>query len=193
MRFTAMTRARHGKVAMATAALGISLLSVAGCGYINPQQTNHQYSASDGIVTDLGPLELRNILIVSNGEDEPGRVLGAVFNSSSEDVTLTISGAKGSETQIPVKAGSNTLLNESSDEAILSTTGDIPGSLLEVTIVESATNLKETVKVPVVDGTLPEYAAFLPEGSTPTQTASPTGSSTESAEPHATESAAGGH
>ncbi|WP_425256449.1 MULTISPECIES: hypothetical protein [unclassified Pseudarthrobacter] len=188
-----MTRAGRGKVAMATAALGISLLSVAGCGYINPQQTTHQYSSSDGIRADVGPLQLRNILIVSTGGDEPGRVIGAVYNSSSEDVKLTITGAEGSETQIPVPAKSHTLLNESADEAILDTTGDIPGSLVDVKVVEDATNVEQTVRVPVVDGTLPEYQPYLPEGSTPTETASPTGSSTESADPHATESASAGH
>ena len=39
MGFTAMNRGQRGKLAMATAALGIGLLSVTGCGYINPQQT----------------------------------------------------------------------------------------------------------------------------------------------------------
>lgn len=48
MRFTAMNRGQRGKLAMATAALAIGLLTVTGCGYINPQQTSEQYSASDG-------------------------------------------------------------------------------------------------------------------------------------------------
>ena len=90
MRFTAMNRGQRGKLAMATAALGIGLLSVTGCGYINPQQTSEQYSASDGTRTDLGPLQLRNFIIVSDGEDKPGRVIGAVYNTSSKDVVLTI-------------------------------------------------------------------------------------------------------
>ena len=69
MRFTAMNRGQRGKLAMATAALGIGLLSVTGCGYINPQQTSEQYAASDGTRTDVGPLQLRNMLIVSTGEN----------------------------------------------------------------------------------------------------------------------------
>ena len=76
MRSTAMNRAQRGKLALTAAALGASLLT-AGCGYITPQQTSHQYSASDGIRADLGPLQLRNMLIVSSGENEPGRLIGA--------------------------------------------------------------------------------------------------------------------
>ena len=114
MRFTAMNRGR-GKLAMATAALGIGLLSLTGCGYINAQQTTEQYSSSDGTRTDLGALQLRNFIIVSDGEDKPGRVIGAVYNTSSNDVVLTIKGAEGSQTQVPVKKNSYTMLNDSSD------------------------------------------------------------------------------
>lgn len=181
MRFTATNRALHGKLALTAAALGVGLLT-AGCGYITPQATNEQYAASDGIVADLGPLQLRNILIVSAGEDQPGRLLGAVYNSSSQDVTLTVNGAEGSQTEVAVKANDYTLLNDTTDEAILSTTGDIPGSLVDIKISEDGTNVSNTVKVPVLDTTLEEYKEYLPSGSTPAPTsASPSPSASESA------------
>jgi hypothetical protein len=104
-------------------------------------------------------------MIVSTGEDKPGRVVGAVYNSSSSDVKLTINGARGAQTQVSVKQNSYTLLNESTDPAILSTTGAIPGSLSEVTISEDGTNQTAKVKVPVLDATLPEYKKYLPESS----------------------------
>lgn len=178
MRSTAMNRAQRGKLALTAAALGIGLLT-SGCGYINSQQTSEQYQQSDGIVADLGPLKLSNMLIVSAGEDQPGRVIGAVYNSSSQDVKLTISGAEGSRTEVPVKAGSYTLLNQSSDEAILSTSGGIPGSLVDVKVSEDGTNVSNTVKVPVVDATLPEYKEYLPAGSTQSPSPTPSPSASE--------------
>jgi hypothetical protein len=182
VRFTAMNRGQRGKLAMATAALAIGLLSVTGCGYINPQQTSEQYSASDGIREDLGPLQIRNFMIVSAGEDKPGRVIGAVYNSSSKDVKLTISGAAGSETQVSVKKNSYTLLNDSTDPAILDSTGAAPGSVSEVTISEDGTNQTAKVKVPVLDATLSEYKKYLPEGIEPTisESATPTPTSSQS-------------
>jgi len=184
VRFTAMNRGQRGKLAMATAALGIGLLSVTGCGYINPQQTSEQYSASDGTHADLGPLQLRNMMIISEGEDKPGRVIGAVYNSSSSDVTLTIGGAGSSQTEIPVKKNSYALLNDSSDEVTLSSTGGKPGSLVEVSIRENGTNQNATFKVPVLDATIVDYKQYLPssaptggtETATPTSTPSPTSS-----------------
>ena len=185
MRSTAMNRAQRGKLALTAAALGASLLT-AGCGYITPQQTSHQYSASDGIRADLGPLQLRNILIVSTGENDPGRLIGAVYNSSSKDVKLTVNGAKGSQTEVPVKANSYTLLNEKSDAAVLSTTGGKPGSLVDVKISENSTNVSNTVKVPVLDATLQEYKSYVP---TPSASETSTPSSSSSASAGATSSA----
>jgi hypothetical protein len=192
VRSTAMNRAQRGKLALTAAALGASLLT-AGCGYITPQQTSHQYSASDGIRADLGPLQLRNILIVSAGENEPGRLIGAVYNSSSKDVKLTVNGAKGSQTEVPVKANSYTLLNENSDAAILSTTGGKPGSLVDVKISENGTNVSNTVKVPVLDATLQEYKNYVPTpSSSATSSSSASPSSSASASSSASESSPAG-
>jgi hypothetical protein len=186
-----MNRAQRGKLALTAAALGASLLT-AGCGYITPQQTSHQYSASDGIRADLGPLQLRNILIVSTGENGPGRLIGAVYNSSSKDVKLTVNGANGSQTEVPVKANSYTLLNQNSDAAILSTTGGKPGSLVDLKVSENGTNVSNTVKVPVLDATLNEYKDYVPTPSasqTSSSSASPSASSSASSSSSAGSSA----
>ncbi|MCX6499243.1 MAG: hypothetical protein NTU93_10645 [Arthrobacter sp.] len=174
-----MTRGRRGKLAMATAALGIGLLSVTGCGYINPQQTSVQYSASDGTRTDLGPLQLRNMMVVSDGENKAGRVIGAVYNTSSNDVKLTINGAGGSQIQVPVKKNAYVLLNDNTAPAVLSTTGGKPGSVIEVTIREDATNLNAKFKMPVLDGTITDYKQYLPTAE-PTSTGTASGTATPS-------------
>jgi hypothetical protein len=178
VRFTAMNRGQRGKLAMAAAALSVGLLALTGCGYVNAQQTSHQYAASDGIRADVGPLQLRNMLIVSTGENEPGRVIGAIYNSSSKDVKVTLKGAEGSQTEVSVKKNSYTLLNDSTDAATLSTTGGKPGTLVDVQVTEDGTNVNKPVKIPVVDGTLKEYQKYLPAGGTPTGTPTPSETAT---------------
>jgi hypothetical protein len=81
---------------------------------------------------------------------------------------------------VPVKANSYTLLNDTTDPAILSTSGDVPGSLVDIKISEDGTNVSNTVKVPVLDATLPEYKEYLPAGSTPSPSTSASPSSTAS-------------
>ncbi|MGG5172744.1 hypothetical protein ACQR35_11290 [Pseudarthrobacter sp. J1738] len=184
MRFTATNLTTRGSRALVTAGVAASLLSVTACGYITPQQTSHQYVASDGINADLGPLKLRNVIVVAKDEKGTGRLIGSVFNSSSNAVTLTVNGADGSQTSIPVKANGTTGLTEKTDAAILSTAGGNPGSLVELKLSENASQQTSTIKVPVLDGTLTQYEQYLPttatsdastESATPTPTASSTG------------------
>lgn len=118
-------------------------------------------------------------------------MIGAVYNTSSNDVVLTIKGAEGSQTQVPVKKNSYTMLNDSTDAAILTPAGAKPGAVLEVTISENGTNKEAKFTVPVMDGTIVDYKSYLPtpaptgsgtatstEAATPTETATPTPSST---------------
>ncbi len=161
------------------AAIGVGVLSATGCSYINPQSTDQVYSASDGVRTDLGSLELRNILIVSTGKDQPGRVLGAVYNTSSSDITLSIAGSGGAETKIMVKANGHQLLSQDQTSATLSTVSVIPGAVEKVTLSQNGDKGPQTqeLTVPVLDGTLKEYQQYLP---TPSQSSSSSSASSAS-------------
>ncbi|MFP3579830.1 hypothetical protein SB659_09620 [Arthrobacter sp. SIMBA_036] len=185
-----MNPVQRGKLAIAAAAIGVGLLSVTGCGFTNAQQTSHQYSPSDGLRADLGQLQLRNMLIVAAGEHQPGRVIGAVFNQSTSDATLTISGADGGQAEIPVKAKSETYLNEDSTAVILSNAGSAPGGLAQVTIRSGSDTAK--MNIPVVNGTLPEYKQYLPTSSaSPSSTSSSSSASSSSTSPSSTSPSAG--
>ncbi|WP_394940742.1 hypothetical protein [Psychromicrobium sp. YIM B11713] len=162
--------------------LGVSALS--GCGYIAPQQTTVVYSASDGIRQDLGSIELRNILLVSGGVDKPGRVIGAVFNTSKSDIKVTFNGAKGSQTEFTVKPGTPYYLNEASDASILSSVSEAPGSLETVKVSQNGSGQASAeLKIPVLDGTLEEYKPYLPGGasSQPAPSTEPSSETTTSA------------
>ena len=185
------------------AAIGVGVLSATGCSYINPQSTDQQYAASDGVRTDLGSLQLRNILIVSNGTDKPGRVIGAVYNTSDSDVRLTITGAGGSSTELTVKSEGQYMLNQDEPPAVLDSVSAAPGQMEKLTLSQDGSKGPQTqdLSVPVLDGTLKEYQQYLPtpsSSSTPSSTSSststsgsssnPTSSTLESASPSATPS-----
>lgn len=169
------------------AAIGIGALAFTGCSAINPQSTTMQVSPSDGVKLDMGSLKLRNVLIISSGVDAPGRLLGTFYNDSTTDITLTISGAQGSQTEVTVKAGGNpVVLNGKGDKAILSTIASPPGALETLNLRQSGGGTETgTLNVPVLDGTLAEYKTLVPtpaptqsilpiDVSTPTSSATPT-------------------
>jgi hypothetical protein len=154
-------------------------LGVSGCSFTAEQSTTTQYAASDGIVKDLGPVLLRNILIIGRDDETAGRLIGTVFNTSDDPVTLSIQ-AGGAATEVTIDGqGEFKFEEESSDDATLEGLEDIPGSLIDVEFdVEGE---QAVFEVPVLDGTLEEYREFVPGGYTP-----------RPSEPAATEEAAEG-
>lgn len=145
------------------AAIGIGAMAFTGCSAINQQSTTMVYSASDGVRLDMGQLELRNVLIISEAAGGPGRVAGSFYNQSDSDITLTINGAQGSQTEITVKPGVPLILNSKSDKSILSTMDQAPGSTESLELRQSGAGSETaTLKVPVLDGTLAEYKNLVP-------------------------------
>ncbi|SEC80778.1 hypothetical protein [Arthrobacter woluwensis] len=191
MHSTAPQTVKPGKRALAAAALGLGLLAATtACSATSAQQTTHQYAASDGVNAQFGDIKVRNVMLVSDGEKNPGRLLGSIFNGSKQDVTVTVNGAEGSQTQVRVKANDEVSLNEKSDAAILSTTGGAPGSL--VSLQFSGEGKTDDVKVPVLDGTIKEYKQYLPAPKA-TPGASTKAEPTTSATPESTSTTEGGH
>lgn len=171
------------------AAIGIGAMAFTGCSAINEQSTTRVYSASDGVRLDMGQLELRNMLIISEAAGGAGRVAGTFYNQADSDITLTISGAQGSQTEITVKPGVPLVLNSKSDKAILSTMDQAPGSNESIELRQSGAGSETaTIKVPVLDGTLAEYTNLVPSEEA-SATASASAEATASADASASASA----
>lgn len=142
----------------------VMMLGVSGCNLVAEQSTTNPYAPSDGIVKDVGPLEMRNVLIVGRDDETSGRLIGTVLNTSDEPVDLTIRAA-GAGTDITIEGQDHFRFeDEASDDATLEGVDDIPGSLVDVTFeVEGETAV---FQVPVLDGTLEEYREYVPGGYT---------------------------
>jgi hypothetical protein len=145
------------------AAIGIGAMAFTGCSAINEQSTTKIVAVSDGVEATMGSLELRNVLVISNGNDAPGRVLGTFYNNSQSDITLTISGDQGSQTEVTVKPGVPLVLNGDTDTAILSTVTAPAGATEVLQLRQSGSDTAaKSLTVPVLDGTLAEYKNLVP-------------------------------
>jgi hypothetical protein len=141
------------------------MLGVSGCSFTAEQFTANPYAPSDGIVKDIGPVLLRNILVVGRDDETAGRLIGTVFNTSDEPVDLAIS-AGGASTTITIEGqGQIRFEEETADDATLEGIEDIPGSLIDMDFEVEGD--QATFQVPVLDGTLEEYREFVPGGYTP--------------------------
>jgi hypothetical protein len=179
-RATAVRGARTIALA-AVSATGALLL--AAC---SPSTTTLNYDPSDGVgVSVLGEenTDLRgiNLMVVSAAEGETGNVLGALANETAEDTSFTLEAPGASPVTVDVPAGGTVYLGTDTGEAVeLDTVGAAPGDYVDA-VLTVGSDSKE-FQLPVFDGTLPEYAEYLPDGAvSPSASASPSASPSASA------------
>jgi len=153
---------------------------LSGCSTTNDITTEKPYSASDGVRASLGDLTAENLLIVAAAADGPGALQGALTNRGDDAVTVEIE-VGGSSERVRVAADETVLLGgEDGEEVVLDAPGE-PGSTVDLTLTTSAAG-SQTVPVPVLDGTLPEYADLVPEEVVVEEVPLPTETATASAE-----------
>ena len=126
------------------------------------QATTEHYDPSDGVSADVGDLDLRNILVVSeDGED--GNLVLTVVNTGDEDAELGVQvGEGGGEPLIiEVEAGATVSLGGDEEPLLLEGIDTQPGALLPLYFQYGTAEGIEKL-VPVLDGRLPEYADLAP-------------------------------
>ncbi|HEY3438491.1 MAG TPA: hypothetical protein VGK35_12460 [Actinotalea sp.] len=146
---------------LAVAALLVATL--AGCSATNEITTEKAYAASDGIRTELGSLTFSNVLVLTTEKGAPGTVLAAVSNEGTQDSHVTIgqTGTSGLRS-ITVKAGQTVIVSPKADATVdLPSVEAAPGGLEGLTLTSDVGGSKD-VQVPVLDGTLAEYATLVP-------------------------------
>ncbi|MCC3283127.1 MULTISPECIES: hypothetical protein [Arthrobacter] len=177
MRFTSRNRTRS---AAAAGVIALSLLGATGCSVVNDQATTMEYSPSDGIVQDLGDIQLRNILVVSDGDGEPGRLLGTVVNDSSDPMNFELE-VGGSTLTWNIPAGGKVVYDDApQSEVLVETVAVLPGTGIRAEA--TAGTETATLNVPVVDGQIEYYQDYLPTPE-PTPAETPAGEPTETAAP----------
>ncbi|GAA4287063.1 hypothetical protein [Georgenia daeguensis] len=143
----------------ALAALG-GTLTLSGCAVANPITTAEPYAPSDGIrVAVSDEVVVENLMILTEGEGQPGHLLGAVVNRSGEDVEVSFTIGEGGAT-VPVRVDAGEHVNFT-DAGITTQSVDAePGATIPATVsMPSAGDAQ--VEVPVLDGTIPPYDEYL--------------------------------
>jgi hypothetical protein len=147
----------------ASAVLAVGLvLGASGCSMLTYQATTEHYDPSDGVSADVGDLDLRNILVVSeDGED--GNLVMTVVNTGDEDAELGVQvGEGGGQTLIvEVEAGATVSLGGDEEPLLLEGIDTLPGSLVPIFFQYGSAEGIEKL-VPVLDGRLPEYSDLAP-------------------------------
>ena len=127
------------------------------------QATTEHYDASDGVSANVGDLDLRNVLVVSeDGVD--GNLVMTVVNTGEDDATLGVQfGEGGSDVvEVDVEAGQTLVLGSDEEDPVLLEGIDAEvGGLLPMYFQYGDAEGVEK-QVPVLDARLPEYADLAP-------------------------------
>lgn len=86
---TTATASRPRRAAALVAA-GLSALALTGCSLNSPATTLLHYAPADGIELDGQGLDVRDLLVVSQGNGSPAVVSGSLINQTDEPMTVTV-------------------------------------------------------------------------------------------------------
>jgi hypothetical protein len=154
--------------ASAALALGLSL-GASGCAMVTYQATTERYDASDGVSANVGDLDLRNILVISD-DGSDGNLVMTVVNSGDDDVELGVQFGEGGgdTTTIEIESGETVALGaadvegiEVLDPVLLEGIDTEPGALLPMYFQYGDSEGAE-LQVPVLDSRMSEYADLSP-------------------------------
>ena len=144
------------RIAAATALVA----ALTGCSVTNPIQTQVVYAASDGVRIVLGSnIEGENILVLTESAGSPGVLIGGLTNRGTEDTVVTIDVVGAGRHEVPVAASSS--VRFVGEDVLRFDAVDVaPGHTAPITL-STGTDGAKSLTVPVLDGTLPEYAEVL--------------------------------
>jgi len=144
-------------------AVPVVVASVALAAACSPIETNRPYSPSDGVRVDLtDDLRGLNLFVVTAAEGDAGTLVGAFANDSSENVEFDVTPEGGAAATIPVAAGETVYLaTEDGFEVLFGRIDAEPGAVLPV-VVSVTSGEEQELALPVLDGTLEEYAHLVP-------------------------------
>lgn len=152
-------------VAAVALAAGIAL-GTAGCNLIQPQATTNPYDASDGVGLNVGGIQLRNLIVISD-TGKAGNLLLSATNATGEDVELHIGFVSGGDlvdghVDVPNNAKVPTSWGADKEDLIILPGIDTqPGGLLELGFEVNGET--KTVMVPVLTSAQPEYEGLNPK------------------------------
>jgi hypothetical protein len=169
----------RARAAASLALVAVATVMLAGCSLWMQPETQVPYDPSDGINEDVGVLELRNVLIVSeDGVD--GNLVMTIVNQSDDDLEVALqyeTDGKKHDLKIDVPGDASTEFGSGdAGQLLLEDIGTFPGGLLDL-YVQYGDVPGKVLQVPVVNGTYPPYEGLLP---TPTPTPKPTKTATPS-------------
>ena len=153
--------------------IGGLLLATTGCSLFSEKATLIEYAPSDGVEADLGSIELRNVLAISDDGEDLNLVLTAI-NSSDNGIFVNFQFNDGEgEEQLYVAGNSSKSIGQPDEESVILRGADTQVGGLFPVYAQYGEVPGTQMLVPVLDGSLGEYSTLVPVAPTEEPTEAP--------------------
>jgi len=136
--------------------------SLTGCSLQRDVESLQPYAPSDGVMLTLENLKARNVLIIQ-GEGGKAVLIGSFINSTNDEITANIqttnSDGQAASASFNVSAGQKFDIGYNGVEGLALALDATPGSMHAVYLSDGSDPIQ--MLVPVMDGTLAEYASIF--------------------------------
>lgn len=154
------------RIAASIVLAALVVTGTSACSLLAPAATVTQYDSSDGVNGTVADLKVRNAIVLNARDNSVGSLLVSLVNSGDSDMHVTIQYADADgnrvDTMAMLTAGQSTKFGSADHDQILLENIDVqPGSLLPVFFTYGSETGIELL-VPVLDGTLSQYADLVP-------------------------------
>ncbi|HEY5225049.1 MAG TPA: hypothetical protein VIJ18_18630 [Microbacteriaceae bacterium] len=143
-------------------AVGI-LLGTAGCNFLAPQSTALHYDASDGVSGNVGSIDVRNAMVISDNGKTGNLVVTLVNNDSKSHRVLIQHGTTNKvDTYVTVEPGQvKDIGSAAHTQTQLVNINTQPGALLPL-YFQYGTQTGVQLLVPVLTNAMSEYQHYTP-------------------------------
>lgn len=136
--------------------LAVGTASLTGCATeeIPPEEKE---AINLGANASVGVVEVENLLVVTQGGEQPARLIGVLLNRSESSVEVEISD-DDDEVTIALEPGQQYAFHE--NPTLFETADEIPGALSDVSVTVG--DETEAMRIPIRDGSLNWLKPYVP-------------------------------
>jgi hypothetical protein len=143
-------------------ATALTVVALSGCSLSRNVSSLDPYSPSDGVISDIGSLKVRNVLLIKS-EGPQAVLIGSFVNSSDTAISANIQTVDqdNNRTIYKFEVGPKAKydLGYGGNLGILLEITEGPGSMHTIFVSDGMNPIQ--LAVPVLDGSLAEYRPFL--------------------------------
>lgn len=154
----------RGRIAASIVLAASVLLGTAGCDLIAPQTTTEHYDASDGVSGNVGSINVRNAMLITNDGTSANLVVTLVNQDTKShrvEVQSTV-GGKRTNIFVTVDAGATRTIGTPDDAAVQFPDIDTQAGALHKLFFQYGTETGLQLLVPVLNGAMAEYSTLTP-------------------------------